>query len=53
MSYEQFITEVQKYWDLRQKGLKKQANKFLFAFTNHFKENFLGIICLGAIYHFN
>lgn len=39
MSYEQFITEVQKYWDLRQKGLKKQANKFLFAFTNHFKEH--------------
>lgn len=39
MSYEQFITEIQKYWDLRQKGLKKQANKFLFAFAKHFKEH--------------
>lgn len=39
MNYEQFITEIQKYWDLREKGLKKQANKFLFAFTRHFKEH--------------
>ena len=39
MSYEQFITEIQKYWDLRQQGLKKQANKFLFAFAKHFKEH--------------
>lgn len=39
MDYEQFITEIQKYWDLREKGLKKQANKFLFAFTKHFKEH--------------
>lgn len=39
MSYEQFITEIQKYWDLREKGLKKQANEFLFSFTNHFKEH--------------
>lgn len=23
MDYEQFITEIQKYWDLRKKGLKK------------------------------
>lgn len=43
MSYEHFITEIQKYWDLRQKGLKKQANKFLFAFTNHFKEHVSGL----------
>ena len=39
MDYGQFITEIQKYWDLREKGLKKQANKFLFAFTKHVKEH--------------
>lgn len=39
MDYEQFITEIQKYWDLREKGLKKQANSFLFTFTKSFKEN--------------
>lgn len=39
MIYEQFITEIQKYWDLRKKGLKKQANSFLSAFTKYFKEN--------------
>lgn len=39
MDYEQFITEIQKYWDLRKKGLKKQANSFLFSFTKSFKEN--------------
>ena len=39
MDYEQFITEIQKYWDLRKKGLKKQANSFLFTFTKSFKEN--------------
>lgn len=38
MDYEQFITEIQKYWDLRSKGLKKKANLFLFEFTGHFKE---------------
>ena len=38
MDYEQFITEIQKYWDLREKGLKKQANSFLFTFTKFFKE---------------
>lgn len=38
MNYEQFITEIQKYWDLRNRGLKKQANRFLFAFTKQFKE---------------
>lgn len=32
MNYEQFITELQKYWDLRSKGLKKQANTFLLKF---------------------
>lgn len=39
MDYGQFITEIQKYWDLRERGLKKQANKFLFAFTKQFKEH--------------
>ena len=37
MDYEQFITEIQEYWDLRKKGLKKQANRFLFTFTESFK----------------
>lgn len=39
MNYGQFITEIQKYCDLRDKGLNKQANRFLFEFTNRFKEN--------------
>ena len=39
MDYRQFISEIQKYWDLRKKGLKKQANSFLFAFTKQIKEN--------------
>lgn len=38
MNYEEFITEVEKYWDLRDKGLKKQANRFLFEFTKRFKQ---------------
>lgn len=42
MNYGQFITEIQKYCDLRDKGLNKQANRFLFAFTNRFKENVSG-----------
>lgn len=39
MDYEQFITEIQEYWDLRKKGLKRQANRFLFTFTESFKKN--------------
>ncbi len=39
MYYEQFITKIQKYWSLRKKGLKKQANSFLLSFTKYFKEN--------------
>ena len=39
MNYGQFITEIQKYWDLRKRGLKKQANSFLFEFTKCFKED--------------
>lgn len=37
MDYEQFISEIQKYWELWDRGLKKQANRFLFAFTGRFK----------------
>ncbi|MCM1494200.1 MAG: hypothetical protein NC089_00190 [Bacteroides sp.] len=37
MNYHEFITEIEKYWDLRSRGLKKQANRFLFAFTERFK----------------
>lgn len=37
MDYEQFITEIRKYWDLREGGLKKKANRFLFQFTERFK----------------
>lgn len=29
MSYEEFVTEIKKYWELRSQGLKKQANRFL------------------------
>lgn len=36
MDYDQFITEIQIYWDMRKKGLKKQANSFLFAFAKQF-----------------
>lgn len=39
MDYDQFITEIQNYWDMRKKGLKKQANNFLFVFTKQFQEN--------------
>lgn len=38
MHYDEFITEIKKYWDLRSKGLKKQANSFLFEFTGRFKK---------------
>ncbi len=39
MYYNEFIVEIKKYWDLRNKGLKKQANSFLFEFTDYFKKN--------------
>ncbi len=39
MNYEEFITEIKKYWSLREQGLKKQANVFLFDFTDKFKKN--------------
>lgn len=39
MTYEEFITGISKYWELFEKGLKKQANKFLFGFAEEFKRN--------------
>ncbi|MCI9079731.1 MAG: hypothetical protein HFH68_12570 [Lachnospiraceae bacterium] len=39
MDYNRFITEIKKYWDLRNKGLKKQANSFLFEFTGSFSKD--------------
>lgn len=52
MNYEQFITEIQKYWDLRERGLKKQANNFLFAFTKHFKEYVSDLDADAILYQF-
>ncbi len=39
MNYGEFVEEIKKYWALREKGLKKQANGFLFKFTDEFKKN--------------
>lgn len=39
MTYEEFISNIEKYWELFDKGLKKQANKFLFGFAEEFKRN--------------
>ena len=36
MTYEEFIAGTEKYWGLFEKGLKKQANKFLFGFAEQF-----------------
>lgn len=33
MTYDEFIAAIDKYWDLYEGGLKKQANKYLFEFT--------------------
>lgn len=43
MKYENFISQIQKYWDLRSRGLKKQANSFLFQFIESFENN----VCTG------
>ncbi len=38
MDYKQFITEIQKYWNLYSKGLKKNKQiTLLFEFTKYFK----------------
>lgn len=34
MTYDEFISAVNKYWELFEGGLKKQANKYLFEFTD-------------------
>lgn len=39
MNYNEFILKINKYWDLRSKGLKKQANSFLYGFVEYFKKN--------------
>ena len=52
MNYGQFITEIQKYWDLRKRGLKKQANSFLFEFTKCFKEDVSDIDADAILFQF-
>jgi len=37
MDYEEFVAGVQNYWALREKGLNKQANAFLFEFADRFE----------------
>lgn len=39
MTFDEFIEGVERYWELFEQGLKKQANKFLFGFTEEFKRN--------------
>lgn len=34
MTYDEFISAIDKYWELFEYGLKKQANKYLFEFTD-------------------
>ncbi len=38
MDYEQFITEIQKYWDLRKKGLKNRQTAFCSHLQNLLKK---------------
>lgn len=39
MTYDEFLTGLGEYWELFEKGLKKQANKLLFKFAEDFKDN--------------
>lgn len=39
MNYEEFCAGLREYWELFDKGLKKQANKYLFEFADDFKKN--------------
>lgn len=39
MTYEEFTDNIKQYRELFDKGLKKQANKLLFKFTDNFREN--------------
>ena len=52
MSYEEFVTEIKKYWELRSQGLKKQANRFLFQFTEHFKKDISRDEADDILFHF-
>ena len=38
MNYEEFISEVMKYWDLRSRGLNREANSCLYKFTERFRK---------------
>ena len=38
MNYNDFTTELNRYWNLFNQGLKKQANQFLFEFTERFEQ---------------
>lgn len=38
MNYNDFTTELNTYWNLFNQGLKKQANQFLFEFTERFEQ---------------
>lgn len=38
MTYREFIDGIEKYWELFEQGLKKQANKYLFDFAERFKK---------------
>ena len=39
MTYDEFLVALGEYWELFEKGLKKQANKLLFKFAEDFKAN--------------
>jgi len=39
MTYEEFFAGIGKYWELFEKGLKKQANKFLSEFAEDFRRS--------------
>lgn len=39
MTYDEFLAGIGEYWELFEKGLKKQANKFLFGFAEDFKRS--------------
>ena len=52
MNYEEFIGGIEKYWELFEQGLKKQANKSLFMFTDEFKRNVPQNEVDELLYHF-
>lgn len=52
MTYEEFKAGVDGYIELVDKGLKKQANKALFAFADNFKANVSEAEANGILYQF-